>query len=231
GTATVLAAKAATSTIPIVFEVGTDPVEDGLVTSFNRPGGNLTGVTAINGELSGKRLGLLSELVPKDARIGVLIDANSPFAGDKSIAEIRTAAATLERQIEVLLVGTIHDVETIFANLATKRVDALLIYASPVIAGFRTELVMLAARHAVSAMYWDRTVAEAGGLMSYGTNGDDQFRQVGVYVGRILNGEKPADLPILRPTKFELVINLKTAKALGLEVPATLIARADEVIE
>jgi len=231
GTATVLAAKAATSTIPIVFEVGTDPVEDGLVASFNRPGGNLTGVTAINGELSGKRLGLLSELVPKDARIGVFIDANSPFASNKSIVEIQAAAAALERQIEVLLVGTIRDVEATFANLAQKRIDALLIYASPVMAGFRAELVMLAARHAVPAMYWDRTVAEVGGLMSYGTNGDDQFRQVGVYVGRILNGEKAADLPILRPTKFELVINLKTAKALGLEVPATLIARADEVIE
>ena len=231
GTATVQAAKRATSVIPIVFEVGTDPVEDGLVASFNRPGGNVTGVTAINGELSGKRLSLLSEVLSKRARIGVLVDANSPFARDKSIAEIRAAAEAIERQIEILPVGTMRDIETTFESLAQKRLDALLIYASPVMAGFRTQLVSLAARHAVPAMYWDRIVTEAGGLMSYGTNGDDQFRQVGIYVGRILNGEKPNDLPVLQPTRFELVINLRTAKALGVVVPDKLLALAEHVIE
>jgi putative ABC transport system substrate-binding protein len=230
GTATVQAAKAMTSSIPIVFEVGTDPVEDGLVTSFNRPGGNVTGVTAINAELTGKRLGLLRDVVPKAARIGVLIDSNSPFAGDKFIAEINAAGTALGRQIEILLAGTMREVDGVFAS-RVQKINALLVYASPVFAGFRVEITALAARHAVPAMYWDRIFAEAGGLISYGTNGDDQFRQVGVYVGRILNGEKPANLPVLRPTKFELVINLKTAKALGLTIPETLLATADEVIQ
>jgi putative tryptophan/tyrosine transport system substrate-binding protein len=230
GTATVQAAKAVTSSIPIVFEVGTDPVEDGLVTSFNRPGGNVTGVTAINAELTGKRLGLLRYVVPKAARIGVLIDSNSPFAGDKFIAEINAAGAALGRQIEIRLAGTMREVNGAFASLVQK-IDALLVYASPVFTGFRVEITALAARHAVPAMYWDRIFAEAGGLISYGTNGDDQFRQVGVYVGRILNGEKSANLPILRPAKFELVINLKTARVLGLTIPETLLATADEVIE
>jgi putative tryptophan/tyrosine transport system substrate-binding protein len=231
GTATVQAAKTATSSIPIVFEVGTDPVEDGLVPSFNRPGGNVTGVTAINAELTGKRLGLLRDVVPKAARIGVLIDSNSPFVGDKFIGEINTAGAVTGRQIEILLAGTIGEVDGVFASLLQKRIDALLVYPSPVFAGFRVEITTLAARLAVPAMYWDRIFAEVDGLISYGTNGDDQFRQVGVYVGRILNGEKPANLPVLRPTKFELVINLKTAKALGLTIPETLLATADEVIQ
>jgi putative tryptophan/tyrosine transport system substrate-binding protein len=231
GTATVQAAKTATSSIPIVFEVGTDPVEDGLVPSFNRPGGNVTGVTAINAELTGKRLGLLRDVVPKAARIGVLIDSNSPFVGDKFIGEINTAGAVTGRQIEILLAGTIGEVDGVFASLLQKRIDALLVYPSPVFAGFRVEITTLAARLAVPAMYWDRIFAEVDGLISYGTNGDDQFRQVGVYVGRILNGEKPANLPVLRPTKFELVINLKTAKSLGLTIPETLLATADEVIQ
>jgi putative tryptophan/tyrosine transport system substrate-binding protein len=231
GTATVQAAKTATSSIPIVFEVGTDPVEDGLVPSFNRPGGNVTGVTAINAELTGKRLGLLRDVVPKAARIGVLIDSNSPFVGDKFIGEINAAGAAIGRQIDILLAGTIHEVDGVFASLLQKRIDALLVYPSPVFAGFRVEMTTLAARLAVPAMYWDRIFAEVDGLISYGTNGDDQFRQVGVYVGRILNGEKPANLPVLRPTKFELVINMRTAKALGLTIPETLLATADEVIQ
>jgi putative ABC transport system substrate-binding protein len=231
GTATVLAAKAATAAIPIVFEIGSDPVEDGLVASLNRPGGNVTGVTAINGELNGKRLGLLCELVPRAERIGVLIDPNSAFATKSSIADVQTAAAAIGRQTEILLAGIIRDVEGAFASLVQKRVDALLVAGSPVFMGLRAELAMLAARHAVPAMYWDRPLAESGGLMSYGANGADQFRLVGVYAGRILKGEKPSDLPVMQPTKFELIINLKTAKALGIEVPPTLLARADEVIE
>jgi putative tryptophan/tyrosine transport system substrate-binding protein len=231
GTATVQAAKAVTSSIPIVFEVGTDPVEDGLVASFNRPGGNITGVTAINAELTGKRLGLLRDVAPKAVRIGVLIESNSPFVGGKFIAEINAAGAEIGRQIEILLAGTMREVDGIFASLVQKRIDALLVYASPVFGGFRVEIAALAARHAVPAMYWDRIFTEAGGLISYGTNGDDQFRQVGVYVGRILNGERPANLPVLRPSKFELILNLKTARALGLTIPETILATADEVIQ
>jgi putative tryptophan/tyrosine transport system substrate-binding protein len=173
GTATVQAAKTATSSIPIVFEVGT--VEDGLVPSFNRPGGNVTGVTAINAELTGKRLGLLRDVVPKAARIGVLIDSNSPFVGDKFIGEINAAGAAIGRQIDILLAGTIHEVDGVFASLLQKRIDALLVYPSPVFAGFRVEMTTLAARLAVPAMYWDRIFAEVDGLISYGTNGDDQI--------------------------------------------------------
>jgi putative ABC transport system substrate-binding protein len=231
GTATVLAAKAATKDIPIVFEIGSDPVEDGLVASFNRPGGNVTGVTAINGELHGKRLGLLCELVPRIARIGVLIDPNSAFASENSIADVQKAAVAIGRQIEVLLAGTIRDVEAAFASLVQKRIDALLIAGSPVFMGLRAELAMLAARHSVPTMYWDRPLAEAGGLISYGANGADQFRLVGLYVGRILKGERPADMPVVQPAKFELVINIKAAKSLGLEISPKLLALADEVIE
>ena len=231
GTATVQAAKAATSNIPIVFEVGTDPVDDGLVTSFNRPGGNVTGVTAINAELTGKRLGLLRDVVAKTAPIGVLIDANSPFSGDKFVAEINAAGAVIGRTIEIFLAGGMREVDAAFSNLVQKGMAALLVYPSPVFFGFRSELIALAAQHVVPSMYWDRMFPETGGLMSYGTNQDDQFRQVGVYVGRVLNGERPANLPVLRPTKFELVINLRTAKALGLTIPETLLATADEVIQ
>jgi putative ABC transport system substrate-binding protein len=231
GTATVLAAKAATAAIPIVFEIGSDPVEDGLVASFNRPGGNVTGVTAINGELNGKRLGLLCEVVPKAARIGVLIDPDSAFASKNWIADIQAAATVIGRQTEVLLAGTIRDVDVAFESLMQKRVDALLVAGSPVFMGLRSELATLAARHGVPAMYWDRPLTEAGGLMSYGANGADQFRLVGVYTGRILKGEKPADMPVVQPTKFELVVNLKAAKAIGLTIPESFLLRADEVIE
>ncbi len=231
GTATVMAAKRATSTIPIVFEIGTDPVEDGLVASFNRPGGNVTGVTAINGELNSKRLGILCELVPTAARVGVLVDANSPFAGERWTADVRAAATAIGRQCEILPAGTIEDVRSRFAGLAQQKIDALLVVASPVFIGFRNEFVALAERYAAPTMYFDRVIAEAGGLISYGTDGPDQFRLVGVYVGRILRGEKPADLPVLRPARFELVINLKTAKSLRLIVPETLLATADEVIQ
>jgi putative ABC transport system substrate-binding protein len=231
GKATVLAAKAATATIPIVFEIGSDPVEDGLVASFNRPGGNVTGVTAINAELNGKRLGLLCELVPKAARIGVLVDPDSANASANSIADMQASAAAIGRQIEFFFARTIHDIEGVFASLAQKRIDAFMVAATTLFMGLRVELAMLAARHAVPVMYFDRALADAGGLISYGTNALDQFRLVGVYAGQILKGEKPADMPVLRPARFELVINLKTAKALGLDVPPTLLARADEVIE
>jgi putative tryptophan/tyrosine transport system substrate-binding protein len=229
GTATVLAAKAATAAIPIVFEIGSDPVEDGLVASFNRPGGNVTGVTAINGELNGKRLGLLCEVVPKAARIGVLIDPDSAFASKNWIADIQAAATVIGRQTEVLLAGTMRDVGA--ESLMQNRVDALLVAGSPVFMSLRSELATLAARHGVPAMYWDRPLTEAGGLMSYGANGADQFRLVGVYTGRILKGEKPADMPVVQPTKFELVVNLKAAKAIGLTIPESFLLRADEVIE
>jgi putative ABC transport system substrate-binding protein len=229
GRAAALAAKTATTSIPIVFEIGTDPVEDGLVASFNRPGGNITGVTAINGELDAKRLGLLCELVPGATRIGV-VTAPSP-AVESQMRDLQTKAAAIGRQIEVLVTGASREIDEAFASLTDKRVDALLVRASGLLAGYRAQLVTAAARYAIPAIYSDRPFAEAGGLMSYGSDGADQFRLVGVYVGRILKGEKPADLPVLRPTKFELVINLKTAKMLGLEVSPSLLASTDEVIE
>jgi putative tryptophan/tyrosine transport system substrate-binding protein len=230
GTATVRAAKTATATIPIVFEIGSDPVEDGLIASFNRPGGNVTGVTAINGELAGKRLGLLCEMAPKAKRVGVLVDPDSAFASRTSIADMETAAAAIGRSIEIFFARSMSDIEGLSAILLQKRVDALLVAATPLFMGLRVELATVLA-HSVPAMYSDRAFAYAGGLISYGANALDQFRLMGVYAGRVLKGEKPADMPVLRPAKFELVINLKAAKALGLEVPLQLQQLADEVVE
>ena len=226
-----LAAKAETTTIPIVFEIGDDPVENGLVTSFNRPGGNITGVTAINSELSAKRLGILCDLVPGAMRIGAL-NANAGLLElNPQIVELNSAAAVLGRHIEALQASNSREIEAAFVTFVQKRIDALVVNASGLLAGFRVQIATAAARHAVPTIYSDRHFAEAGGLMSYGSDGADQFRLVGIYVGRILKGEKPADLPVMRPSKFEFVINLQTARTLGIEVPASLLARADEVIE
>jgi putative ABC transport system substrate-binding protein len=224
-----LVAKAATTVIPIVFNGTGDPVKLGLVASYNRPGGNVTGVISRLQELGAKRFGLLREVLPGATRFAVLVQEGN--GNEQVIADLRAAASTLGLQIEVLSVGSNRDIDMAFATLPQKRVDALLTAPSPLFGARRLELAMLAARYAVPAMYHDRLFTEAGGLMSYGNSLADVYRQVGVYIGRILKGEKPADLPVQQPTKFEFLINLKTAKALGLNLPPTLLAIADEVIE
>jgi ABC-type uncharacterized transport system substrate-binding protein len=225
-----VAAKAATTTIPIVFGSGQDPVQAGLVTSLNRPGGNITGVSTMNQELVAKRLGLLLELTPGAARIALLINPNSPSA-EAVITDVRAAATAIGRQVEVLPAATNRDIDTTFASLVQKQVDALLVNPGAPFGPRRVQLAMLAAHYRVAMILPDRRYVEAGGLMSYGSSADDMYRQAGIYTGRILNGENPADMPVLQAAKFELVINLHTAKLLGLEVPPTLLAQADEVIE
>jgi len=224
-----LAAKAATTTIPIVFMTGADPVEGGLVTSFNRPGSNITGIGAMNVELAAKRLGLLHELASGPAPLAVLYNPNNP---DKSlIPEMQAAALAIGRQVEFLSATATRDIEPAFAKLVQKRAGALLISPDPLFTSRIVQLATLAARHAMPALYGIREFPEVGGLMSYGSNFRELYREAGIYTGRVLKGEKPADLPILQATKFELVINLQTASALGIDVPSTLLARADEVIE
>jgi putative ABC transport system substrate-binding protein len=226
-----LAAKAATTTIPIVFEVGGDPVEIGLVASLNRPGGNVTGIAVLNNVLDAKRLGLLAELVPTAARIGVLLSITTMSTPLARMRDLQTIATALGRQIETLPAKNSRQIEAVFARLADLRIDALYVPPSPLYGSLRAEIAAAAAHHAIPVVYGERLMVEAGGLMSYGADTGDDWRIVGNYVGRILKGEKPADLPVTQPTKFELVINLTTAKALGLTVPPTLLTRADEVIE
>ena len=229
-TSAALAAKVATATIPIVFESGGDPVQAGLVASLNRPGDNVTGVSSMNAELPSKQLGLLHELLPQAIRFAVLVNLNYSYS-ESAVTDLRTAAGAIGRQIEVLSVSTNRDIDMVFASLAQKRPDALLVTTDTLFIDRDVQLVTLATRHAVPAIYPWREIVEIGGLMSYGSKVADLFRQTGIYTGRVLKGEKPADLPILRATNFELVINLQTAKTLGIEVPPTLLARADEVIE
>jgi putative tryptophan/tyrosine transport system substrate-binding protein len=224
------AAKAATSTIPIAFYSATDPVKAGLVPSFNRPGGNITGVSIMGSVLEGKRLELLHELVPKASTIGVLIDPNYPSAESES-RDAQEAAARFGVTALVLAAGTEQDIDTAFATLAQRGAGALLVTQNPLFLARREQLFALAMRHGLPAMYSLREFPVNGGLASYGPDFKEGFRQAGIYVGRILKGTRPADLPVLQPTKFELVINLKTAKALGLDVPDKLLALADEVIE
>jgi putative ABC transport system substrate-binding protein len=229
-TAAAVAAKAATTTIPVVFGTGLDPVQEGLVASLSRPGGNVTGVSTMNMELGAKRLGLLLELVPGAVRIGVLANPSNPST-EAFIANVRQAAMANGRQIEVFSANTSLDIGAALASVAQKRTDALLVSTGTPFAQNRAHLATLSARYGVPVMYSDRQYAEAGGLMSYGSSVPEMYRQVGIYAGRILKGEKPAELPVLQAAKFEFVINLQTARALGLEVPPTLLARADEVIE
>jgi putative tryptophan/tyrosine transport system substrate-binding protein len=230
-TAATLAAKAATATIPIVFIIGADPVKIGLVASLNRPGGNATGINDFGVEIGAKRLGLLHELLPGAAHFGVLVNPDNPFITESFVTEMQTAASAIGRQIEVVTASTNGDIDTAFAMLVRKQVDALLTGPDTLFVTRRVQLITLAVRHALPALYHRRELAEAGGLMSYGSDLPDQYRQTGVYVGRILKGEKPAEMPVQLPTRFEFVINLQTAKTLGIEIPATLLARADEVIE
>jgi putative ABC transport system substrate-binding protein len=225
-----LAAKRATATIPIVFETAGDPIELGLVASLNRPGGNVTGVTQLSSELVAKRLGLLHDLIPTATIIGLLVNPTDPRT-ETQTTEIQEAAHALGLQIHVLNASTEGEINTAFAMLPQLRLGALLVGTSNLFFGRREQLAALAARQGVPAIYQYREYAAAGGLISYGASLTNAYRQAGIYTGRILKGEKPADLPVLRPTKFELVINLKTAKTLGLTIPSGVFSIADEVIE
>jgi putative tryptophan/tyrosine transport system substrate-binding protein len=231
GSSPAVAAKAATATIPIVFAAPEDPVRLGLVASLGRPGDNATGVNFFTGELVAKQFGLLRELLPGAVRIAVLINPANAVRASATVAEVEAAARTMGLQTQIFNAATGREIVTAFAAIARERPDALFVGPDPYFIVRRVQLANLAARHALPAAYFARDLAEAGGLMSYGTDISDAYRQVGIYTGRILKGAKPADLPVVQSTKFELVINLATAMMLGLEVPPTLLARADEVIE
>jgi putative ABC transport system substrate-binding protein len=222
------AAKSLTTTVPIVFSTGLDPVQSGLVASLNRPGGNVTGISSMNVDLGAKRLGILHELLPNAQRFAVL---GSPNPDPSTEADLEAAASAIGRQIEYVRTATYADIDAAFATFAHKQIDGLLVNPFFLADTRRAQLVTLAAYYRLPVMYAFREHVEAGGLMSYGSSAADRDRQVGVYVGRILKGEKPADLPVARATKFELVINLQTAKLLGLAIPEGLLAIADEVIE
>jgi putative ABC transport system substrate-binding protein len=225
-----LAAKAATATVPIVFTSGGDPVKSGLVASLNRPSGNATGISILTGELGSKRLELLRELVPRAEMIGVLLNPSTPTAAaERSVVE--AAAQKMGQQLIILNAGNDRDLDTAFATIAQRHPGALLVGASAYLNSRTAKIVTLSARQALPVIYFQRESAVAGGLMSYGTNLGDAYRQAGVYTGRILKGEQPADLPVVRASKFEFVINLRTAKALGIEIHPQLLATADEVIE
>jgi putative ABC transport system substrate-binding protein len=226
-----LAAKAATTTIPIVFWVGDDPVKLGLVASLARPGGNATGINFFTQEATTKRLGLLHEVVPKAVRIAVLVNPANATTAAATLRDIPEAARALGLQIQVLNASSGREIEATFASLGRERADALFVAGDPFFSSRRVQFALLAVRHAIPATYSTREYPEVGGLMGYGTDFADRFRQGGIMTGQILKGAKPADLPVIQSTKFEFVINLQAARALGLEVPPTLLTAADEVIE
>jgi putative ABC transport system substrate-binding protein len=230
GEAPAKAAKVATTTIPIVFATGGDPVKASLVASLNRPGGNVTGVSYFSGALGAKKLSLMRELVPKPGPLALLMNPNNP-TDQSERSDIQAAAGAIGQQIEVLNASSQADFETAFAALVQRGASGLLVAIDPNFLSGRDRLIALAARYAVPTIYFDRDFADAGGLMSYSSSSVEAYRQAGHYSGRILKGEKPGDLPIMLPTKFEFVINLQTARALGIDVPPTLVAQADEVIE
>jgi ABC-type uncharacterized transport system substrate-binding protein len=230
GTPTIRAAKTATSTIPIVFVIGGDPVMFGIVASLSRPGGNITGITLVVSEIAAKRLEFLLELVPANTVIGVLANPSNPIT-ESQLTELQVAARTLGRELHILKATTENDLTTAFTMVSQEHIGALMVAADPFFDDRRTLIVSLAATHKVPACYVRSDFVKEGGLMSYGADASDAFRQAGMYTGRILKGEKPADLPVMQPTKFGLAINLKTAKALGITVSPSLLARADDVIE
>ncbi len=230
GDPSALAAKAATATIPVVATFASDPVKQGLVASLNRPGGNVTGISNLIATLEPKRFGLLRELVPQAVMVGVLLNPNYPTAANQ-LSEMQEAARAVGVQTNVVRASTDREIDIAFESVAQHRIPALAVAADPFLLARRDKLVALAASNAVPAMYGFREYAVAGGLMSYGIDLSEVYRQLGVYAGQVLKGAKPADLPLMQPTKFELVINLKTAKALGLIIPPGILAIADEVIE
>jgi ABC-type uncharacterized transport system substrate-binding protein len=230
-TSAALVAKATTTTIPIVFSIGDDPVKHGLVASLSRPGGNVTGINFFSSEVTAKRLGLLRELLQKATRIGVLVNPTNVEIAERTVKDVKASADPLGLQIQVLNASNSNEIDTAFKTLVSGGADGLLVGPDAFFVSRRVQIAILAARHMMPAIYTISDYADAGGLISYGTDVTDSLRQQGVYVGRILKGTKPTDLPVVQSTKFKLVINLRTAKALGLEVPATLLSRADEVIE
>jgi putative tryptophan/tyrosine transport system substrate-binding protein len=230
GIGSALAAKAASPTIPIVFVSGDDPIRFGLVDSFNRPGGNVTGVSFLLTALEAKRLELLHELLPKATLIAVLVNP-SFAAADLRVTAVREAANTLGLQLSILTAGSERDIDNAFASVVEKQAGALIVTSDPFFVSRREQIVFLATRGAVPTAFFTREFTTAGGLMSYGASISDAYRQTGIYAGKVLKGEKPANLPVMQPTKFEFVINLKTARALGLDIPPMMLALADEVIE
>jgi putative ABC transport system substrate-binding protein len=231
GTVTALAAKTATTTIPIVFSAGTDPVKAGIVASLRRPGGNVTGVNYMAVELSAKRLSLLHELTPSAARVALLVNPANPVPAETIIKDTEAAAGTIGWHIDVFKAETSREIEMAFAALVRDRADALAVGADPFFVDRRVQIVTLATRYLLPTVHFQREFAEIGGLMSYGASHVGRYREVGIYTGRILKGEKPADMPVAQPTLFELVVNLSTARAIGVTVPPILLAQAAEVIE
>ena len=231
GQASALAAKAATSTIPVVFDTGEDPVKIGLVASFSKPGGNVTGINILTNEIEAKRLGLLHELIPTALTIAVIGHPDTPANNDVVLEDLQTAASALGLKLQILKVRSVLEIDNAFASFNQRRPDALLVMANAFFNSRRNQIVQLAAHQAIPAIYENRLFAMVGGLISYGIDLSEVYRQAGIYTGKILNGAKPADLPVMQPTKLELVINLQTAKKLGITVSPQLLARADEVIE